>query len=227
MHPLAELPYVEIELHWQQDLPGPPEQRARQLRGALARRFADDDVFHQHSADGKPLYRYPQVQYRWLRGHGVVAGWGEAALKLLQLPWLDLELQLSERPVEIIDVFLNAREAVFAVSPRLLRYRLVSPVLLFNQENYRHYCRIDADAQRAERDRLLIAMMLNAMKGLEVFFDAHLYAAFATAKTRDSRYKGQRLIGISGEILTNALLPDGFALGHGVSHGYGWLTPVE
>ncbi len=36
-------------------------------------------------------------------------------------------------------------------------------------------------------------------------------------------YKDVHLAGFRGRLLTNLDLPDGFALGRAVSHGYGWI----
>lgn len=225
MHLLAKIPFAQVELIWNHVLPGQAAQRARQLRGALAHAFRDDPLFHQHDPDtGRPLYRYPRVQYRWNDGHGLIIGWGEAANRLLELPWLDLSLQLGEESVQISDAALTLRYAEFAVSERLEHYRLQCPVLLFNQENYRRYQAKSVSEQRLERERLLVSNLLIALRGLDVTFPERLYAAFTDSRPLPCPYKGQDFLGMNGEIVCNAVLPDGFALGHAVSHGYGWLT---
>lgn len=225
MHSLAKIPYAQVELTWDRDLPGPPGQRTRQLRGALANAFRGDALFHQHDPEtGKALYRYPRVQYRWLDGRGVVVGWADAAQRLLDRPWLDLDLQLGDDIASITDAALTLHYGEFAVSGCLERYQLRSPALLFNQENYQRYQQMDERAQRQERDRLLVAQLLMALRGLEVTFPERLYATFTRMRSRSCHYKGQDLFGLTGEIICNLVLPDGFALGHAVSHGYGWLT---
>jgi hypothetical protein len=224
MHPLAKIPCAQVELSWDRELAGKPPQRARQLRGALAHAFRDDPLFHQHDpATGRPLYRYPRVQYRWHEGRGLVIGWAEAATRLLDRPWLDLSLQLGDESVSIGDAALTLNHGQFAVSERLEPYRLNTPVLLFNQENYRRYQHMREQEQRLERDRLLVSNLLTALRGLEVTFPERLYATFTQTHTRPCHYKGQELLGIGGEFVCNVGLPDGFALGHAVSHGYGWL----
>lgn len=225
MHSLAKIPCAQVELTWVRDLEGQPAQRARQLRGALATAFRADPLFHQHDpATGKALYRYPRVQYRWRAGHGVVIGWAEAASRLLDRPWLDLHLQLGEESVSIGDAALTLNHGQFAVSERLERYRLCSPVLLFNQENYRRYQSMSEHEQSQERDRLLVSYLLTALRGLDVTFPERLYATFTRSQYRPCHYKGQDLLGVVGEIVCNAGLPDGFAFGRAVSHGYGWLS---
>jgi hypothetical protein len=227
MRLLAKIPHACVELHWDRALSGPAEMRASQLRGALARAFADDDLFHQHDNEGNVLYRYPRVQYRWYRGNGLVMGWQEAAHKLLQLPWLDLTLRLSNEPVSVTDAMLSTSHGIFAVSDRLQHYRLVSPALLFNQKNYQRYREKEEREQQVERDRLLVAQLLTAMRALQTNFPGHLYATFTYFHTRTCRYKQQELLGLTGRFVCNAVLPDGLAIGHAVSHGYGWIVPAN
>lgn len=227
MHLLDKRPYAEIELCWDREVPGPPKTRAGQLRGALAAAFAEDDLFHQHAADGQPLYRYPQVQYRWRGGHGLVVGWQAAAERLLRLPWLDLNLQLGNAAAGVADVRLVAHHAPFGVSQRLLHYRFISPALLFNQKNYAAYRTMDFSGRHAERDRLLVASLLMTLRGLAIEFPERLYATFTQFSTAVCHYKQQELLGLCGGFASNALLPDGLAIGHAVSHGYGWLAAAR
>ena len=224
MHLLAKVPCAQVALRWDRELAGGAEARARQLRGALAEAFRADDLFHQHDANGKPLYRYPLVQYRWQGGQGLVVGWGAAASRLLALPWLDLTLQLGEESVTVGDAALTLRYGPFGVSEQLLPYRLVTPALFFKSENYRRYQGLDERGQRAERDRLLVSNLLTAMRGLDIHFPVQLYAAFTRSRPRPCHYKGQELIGIDGDMACNAVLPEGLAIGHAVSHGFGWLV---
>ncbi|MCP5421235.1 MAG: hypothetical protein H6969_12220 [Gammaproteobacteria bacterium] len=226
MHLLSKIPYACVQLHWHNDVNGAAETRANQLRGAIAHAFAEDDWFHQHDADGKPLYRYPRVQYRWQDGQGVVIGWETAAERLLQAPWLDLNLHLGEEEVVVSDAMMSAQHGAFGISERLHHYVWRSPALLFNQDNYRRYQKMEPAQQRDERDRLLVAQLLTALRGLQVDFSAQLYATLTQFRTRSCRYKQQELMGIQGQFVSNAVLPDGFAIGHAVSHGYGWLGPA-
>lgn len=223
---LARIPYARVDLRWHEDLPGAAESRAKQMRGALAQAFADDDLFHQHDAEGKPLYRYPYVQYRWQGGQGVVVGWWEAANRLLQLPWLDLPLRLGNDEVCVTDATLTANYGSFELSERLHHYQIISPMLLFNQQNYRRYQVMNEGEQQAERDRLLVAQLLIAMRGLQVEFPVNLYATFTHVRGRVAHYKQQDLIGITGRFVCNAALPPDLAIGHAVSHGYGWIIPA-
>jgi len=63
------------------------------------------------------------------------------------------------------------------------------------------------------------------MRGLMVDFNVQLYAAFTEMEISLCYYKKQPMLGIKGCFVTNASLPNGFAIGHAVSHGYGWIVP--
>lgn len=224
---LAEVPFTSVELRWSKPLMGQPEQRIRQLRGVIANAFINDPRFHQHDEQGKPLYRYPQIQYRWKNGYGIIAGWESGAETLLNVGWLDLEFTLEKNSVQVYDALMTTKIAKFGISERLLRYKFVSPVLLFNQKNYQQYQKLNQKEQFAEIERLLVANLLSALKGLNIRFPAVLYATVLNVETQPCQYKQQTLLGISGEFITNAILPNDFAFGHAVSHGYGWIEKKE
>ena len=227
MHTLATHSQTQVELHWDKPVPGHPETRARQLRGALARVFRDDDRFHQHDALGHEIYRYPSIQYRWNQGHGIIIGWRAAAQALRNLPWLDLDLALGDHSVRVSDAVISCHSAEFAHSQRLEYYHLRSPLLLFNQENYRRYQDLPSNARQHELDRLLVAQLLTALRGLNVEFKQRLYAGFIDPHPRKCRFKQQDMLGFTGQFVCNAILPGSFAFGHAVSHGYGWTTPTQ
>ena len=123
MHILAQIPYANVELRWYSPLTGPAHVRTRQLRGAIAHAFPDDDRFHQHDAEGKELYRYPHIQYRWMDGYGVVVGWIMGAETLLNVSWLDLPLMIGKDEVQVSDAIMSTQYAQFGISDYLLHYQ--------------------------------------------------------------------------------------------------------
>lgn len=224
---LAEIPYAEVELRWPHPLAGVWQDRCHQLRGALAHAFPEDDRFHQHDETGRELYRNPRIHYRWRNGYGTVAGWLDCAEALLNLPWLNIPVRLGGDETHISDALIDTRYARFGLAQELLRYRFAAPVLLFSQKNYRRYQSMSEHAQTRERDLLLRNQMLAAFKGLGIQFPVLLYTAFTECRPVSCRLKGQTLLGMAGEFVSNALLPAGFAFGKSTSHGYGWVEPLE
>jgi hypothetical protein len=131
---------------------------------------------------------------------------------------------LGNKDVRITDATIELSKPVFGKADRLKRYRFRSPVLLFNQDNFHRYQHMSGSERRDELDRLLIAHILVALRGMGVEFAGRLYAGFTEGRALSSPYKGNNLLGIKGEFVSNACLPEAFAVGHAVSHGFGWIT---
>ena len=199
---------------------GPPAPHL--LRGAIASQFPNQPIFHQHTQNGL-IYRYPMVQYRWAKTAGVIFAFGVGAESLINVPFLNTALRLGDKIYYVADVQLDLFTHTFSISPRLNRYFFRSPWLPFNQANYLRYQRLSSRQQQTERDRIAVANILSALKGLDIFLTEHLYAGFVFKQSRVCRYKDVSLLGFQGTLLTNVDLPSGFGIGKAVSHGYGWI----
>ena len=211
---------VQVRLSWLEDDPGPPAPHL--LRGALGDLFHDDPLFHQHGEAGV-LYRYPLVQYRWDRRGAVVLGLGTGAQALARLDWPGMELRIGDRSLHVRDATCHFHRHLITLTGSLIRYRFAAPWLPFNQTLFQRYRELAETGQLLERDRLSVAGLLMALRGFGVEIHGRLFAAFEMRSSRPCPYKGVQLLGFRGRLLTNLDLPDGFALGRAVSHGYGWI----
>jgi hypothetical protein len=211
---------LTLRLTWVEAAPVRPA--AHLLRGAVAALFPDNPLFHQHDGD-QVIYRHPLVQYRWDRDEPILFAIGGAAQSLVGIDWVGRSLRIGEQYVTIRDAVCAFHQHTICPVERLLRYRFMAPWLPFNQENHRKYRSLPFAEREAERDRLAVAGLLIALRGFGVDFRTRLYAAFECHAARPCRYKGVELLGFRGRLLANVDLPDGFALGRAVSHGYGWL----
>jgi hypothetical protein len=211
---------VTVRLTWAEEVVLPPAPHW--LRGALAARFPDNPLFHQHDGT-RVLYRYPQVQYRWDEEGPMILGLGEAARFLSAVEWAGMQLQVGPHRLTLRDVVCRFRRHTIRPTPNLLRFTLMAPWLPFSQENYQRYQSLGPAEQAAERDRLAVAGLLIALRGFGVEFPGRLFAAFEVHSAPWCPYKGIRLLGFRGTLLANVDLPDGFAFGRATSHGFGWL----
>lgn len=215
---------VTVRLAWTEDAPMHPVPHL--LRGAIAARFVDNPLFHQHGGDGF-VYRYPRIQYRWDEDGPILFGVGEGALFLARVEWAGLELRLGERMVTVREAVHRFDRHFVGPTARLIRYRFESPWLPLSQDNYQPYRSLPPAAQEARLDTLAVNGVLIGLRGMGVDFPTQLYAAFEQATSVPCRYKGVDLLGFTGTLLVNADLPDGFALGRAVSHGYGWVRRLH
>lgn len=218
---MTDTRWVACELKWDRALS--PEVKVSYLRGAIGNLFPDDPLFHQHQ-DQRLLYRYPLIQYKMCEGRSWVVGWGEGADVLLRSPLVGQDLLLDGRCYRVVDQVFEQGEHDFVSLGSLCRYRFVTPLLLFKQENYREYCSMPPWRQAEERDRLARASILMSLRGLDVEIDWQLYAALEQFDTVACSFKRTTFHGIFGTLVTNIALPEHFAIGKKVSHGYGWLT---
>lgn len=209
-----------VRLRWREQIQGPPKPHL--LRGAIAERFPNEPLFHQHGQAGL-IYRYPLIHYRWSRGDGVLVGFRDGARLLTRLPFLDLTLRLGESDAVISEAQIHCAEGSVSVSDKLIRYRFVTPWIPFNQETYPAYKEMGYRSKVNERDRLAVANILMMLRGLSFVFPGRLYAAINERKNVCCRYKDQVLHGILGTFVANVNLPDHVAIGRAVSHGYGWI----
>ncbi len=194
------------------------------LRGALAARFADDPLFHQHGADGL-LYRLPRIQYRWDERGPMLVGLEEGAQRLLEVEWPGMVLCLGSERVTVSEAECLFQRFEVRMTGHLLRYRLAAPWLPFSQENYARYLGMGPTAQAQERDRLARGGILIGLRGLGVEVREQLFVAVEDVVLQRCDYKVVDLLGFWGRVLANAELPPGFAFGRAVSHGYGWIVP--
>jgi hypothetical protein len=192
------------------------------LRGAIAARFPANHILHQHGGE-RVIYRTPRVLYRWDQEGPLVLGRAEAAHFLAEVDWPGMELRIGEQPLTVRDAICTFRSHEIRPSPRLVRYRFVSPWLPLSQENYQQYRSLNLDGQADKRDRLAVAGLLMGLRGVGIEFPIQLYAAFYMHSARQCRYKEVNLLGFKGRLVANVDLPDDFAIGRATSHGYGWL----
>jgi Cas6b C-terminal domain/Cas6b N-terminal domain len=211
---------VQVRLTWAEDNPGPPAPHL--LRGALGERFRDNPLFHQHEESGV-VYRYPLVQYRWDWSGAALLGLGAGARALVESSWPGMELRVGDRVLHVRDATCDFHRHRIELTDHLVRYRFVAHWLPFNQDLIRRYGELTAGEQVRERDRLAVAGLLLGLRGFGVEINGRLFAAFEMLSSRPCPYKGVQLLGFRGRLLTNLDLPDGFALGRAVSHGYGWI----
>lgn len=221
---VEKIPAIRVELTWENPPPG--NNHAMELRGALASRFPENPLFHQHRHD-KFIYRYPLIQYRWAGGKGVIVGFHQGAMELVSLPWLGLELRLGETPMRVREADISCKIESLAFAAELQHYRFRSPWLAINQRNYEKYGQLSPETQAVERSRILVGNLLSAAKGLGVFLNHKVLATFQLQHVAPCRYKEQALLGFFGTIAINLHLPEDLAIGGKVSHGFGWLTKLE
>lgn len=196
--------------------------KANLLRGALSRDF-DHPLMHQHQ-DGKLLYRYPLVQFRWDRREHqpILFGIGDGAAHLLSLPLLGHRLIFGEETRQIVEIHTDTQLAQFSRAEEKLRYHFVTPWLPF--KNDQEARELDQQGLREKLAKKVVANTLITARALDVEIDWQLEADVHIRDVVSPTHKRIRRMGVFADVYMNIELPNHLGLGVAPSHGFGWLS---
>jgi len=217
---VKKIPMARVTLTFADNLG--PGIHAHTLRGAIATLFPEEDLLHQHLG-GKFLYRYPRIQYRWQGTKGFIVGFFEGAHLLAKLPLLEKTLVIEGISTQITNAEMRFSLEQVEIAAQSQSYSLVSPWLPFNQENFERYSKMGKFEGIRECERIAIGNLLTAFRGLGVEIQERITVSFQHQRQMTCKYKNQNFLGFLGTFLSNIILPDDFAIGKAVSHGFGWL----
>jgi hypothetical protein len=183
-------------------------------------------MFHQHGKDGF-LYRYPRIQYRWdvNTGEGMIVGIQEGAKSVENLSFMDQELRLGREHLTVIDEEHDHQTFEVEASEELEQYRLKTPLLALNSNQYEEYMKHGETTKRMSRvNKIVVNQIASTLQQLGYDDLPRVYAQILNPKETIQRFKGVNRVGFYGDLLCNIKLPRGiFAVGQKVSFGYGWI----
>ena len=205
-----------------------PTRAAHQLRGYFGNLFKErSPLLHNHYADGQPMYRYPLVQYKVLRGVPTLLGLREGAALLMEL-FLKVEcLEIHGQHYTVEHKALRHDEIPIGHCDQLLEYRFETHCLMLNQKNYQDYLKTTDDERATFLNKKLTNHLLSLLKGLDVWLEPHQrILTKAQLQERNVQFKNQKMIGFSGQFITNLMLPPHVGIGKSVARGFGSVIAV-
>ncbi len=204
-----------------------PGVKAKDLRGAIASLFPDNALFHQHSADGRLVYRYPLVQYKIIGGDGMLVGIGAGAAALAGIDLLNKTLTMGRSKYGIEEQRMYSGRVCLGASDRLLRYDFLSPWLGLNAKNYEYYQRTgDRGKRRALLERVLTGNVISLSKGLEYNISERIFTGILQIDEVQVSLKGTGMLAFTGSFAINFFIPDFLGIGKSVSRGFGAVIRV-
>lgn len=195
------------------------------LRGYFSEQFGEQsDLWHNHLADGRYIYRYPLVQYKVICGQPMVIGMGEGARLLIE-HFLDVrELQLDERSYTVYAKQVESKEVPVGVDGRLYTYEFRSPWFALNQDNHRRYQTAEPSERKALLQKLLTGHILALFKGVDHWEEEQIVVAPPVLQPVSAKFKNQKMLMFIGTFSANVHLPDYAGLGKSVARGFGTIT---
>ncbi|MDM8552449.1 CRISPR-associated endonuclease Cas6 [Desulfobacterales bacterium HSG2] len=195
------------------------------LRGFVGNLFKDYDVIHNHDpVTGKPIYRYPLIQFKLLRGTPVIIAITDKAVEAFAAIFMTLEkIRIGETEIPVYEKDLKLEEVSFGYSAETFMYEFASPWIGLNQASYRQYSGITDHAERnLMLKRKLIGNILSMSKYLDYWVEkGQEIRAEIRMKERPVNLKGRSMIGFAGMFKTNFVIPDDLGIGKSVSRGFG------
>lgn len=198
------------------------------LRGYFSQLFgAESDLWHNHRADGKPIYRYPLIQYKVIGRQPMLTGLGEGA-QLLTQHFLDVkELHIDGLRIPLHSKQIKSHKADIGVNGELHTYRFANPWFALNQENYQRYQNATPDARQQLLQRLLAAHILAFYKGINHWEKQQIMVSIVQLQPLTTQFKNQPMLMFKGQFVTNAQLPEYIGLGKSVARGFGSICQPD
>ena len=200
---------------------------AHKLRGYFADRFREEsDLFHNHEADGKSIYRYPLIQYKVIGKKPIVVGLGEGAKWLVRAFLQVDEIQIDEQVYPIQNKNLKSRDVPIGVGKELYRYEFYSPWMALNQKNYSLFKKMSSEEQNQKLQKILIGNILSFFNAFRHHEKQQVMLHLRIKDRLMTHFKNQTMETYRASFVTNVQLPDYIGLGKSVSRGFGTIKKM-
>jgi hypothetical protein len=200
------------------------QRDGHKLRGYFSEQFGQQsDLWHNHSTDGKPIYRYPLIQYKVVDNVPRVLGLEKGA-ELLINHFLDVqEIKIDDLVIPVHSKQVHSQTVEIGVRPQLFTYRFSTPWFALNQEKHQEYQQAPKDERLRILNGNLISNMFSLMKAVGYREKERIMTQVMDLKSVPGKFKGQTMNMFKGKFVTNVELPSYIGLGKSVSRGYGTI----
>jgi len=194
------------------------------FRGFIGNFFKNHDLIHNHDLKtGKPIYRYPLIQFKLIDDMPAIIAITDRAVKIFAEIFMKLDkIVIEDSVIPVFEKDLKVEEVEFGYSDEIFMYEFVSPWIGLNQKNFIKY----NDAGREEKNemlkRVITGNILSMAKHLDCWLsqDQKIKIDIKLKETKVN-LKGKSMTGFNGTFKANFCLPDYLGIGKSVSRGFG------
>ena len=199
------------------------------FRGFVGNIFRDHDLIHNHDLKtGKPIYRYPLIQFKLIDKTPAIIAITDRAVKIFAEIFMKLDkIVIEDTVIPVFEKDLKIEEVEFGYSDEIFMYEFASPWIGLNQKNYQRYETSIFSEKNEILKKTLIGNILSMAKYLDCWLEKNQKINIEL-QVREKRVnlKGKTMIGFSGIFKTNFIIPDGLGIGKSVSRGFGTVRRV-
>lgn len=197
------------------------------LRGYFGQLFKEHSpLLHNHFEDGSLRYAYPLVQYKVIEKVPHLIGLEEGSQLLTQLFLQIDEIQIEDQRYPVEHKQLQHQEYQLGIGSELYAYRLATPWMGLNQNNYNKYRQLPESEISPFLNRLLRNHLITFLKAMNCSLDQTLLVQSQLHETR-TQFKNQQMSAFVGTFTTNVEVPPGIGIGKSVARGFGSLLPYQ
>ena len=202
--------------------------QAHILRGAVGNLLRDDSLFHQHDLDGKPVYRYPLIQYKVLNQKGLILGLAKGAESLSELKLLGSTLVMGNSSYKVVQQQTSYSIVDVGYSSSLFQYDFMTPWIALNENNFEKYQKIGNQLRRKNLlTKILTGNLLSMSKGIGYSATNTIYSEIYHFEEVNTSLKGNPMLGFSARFAANFVIPDLWGIGKSVSRGFGVVSGYQ
>ena len=108
---------------------------------------------------------------------------------------------------------------------QIIKYKFITPWLALNQNNIKKYTAADLIEKEEILKRVLIGNILSFSKGMDYTVDETIIVKLDLNQI-DVKFKQKDMLAFIGEFFINFEIPDNFAIGKGISRGFGTVKKI-
>ena len=201
--------------------------QVHKFRGYVGNAFSEHDLIHNHDpATGKPIYRYPLIQFKIIENIPCIIALTDMAVEVFTDIFMSMdEINIEGQMIAVNEKDLKIETVAFGYSDETFMYEFISPWMALNQINYQRYKDNKTDEEKNDLlKRILTGNILSMAKYLDLQLspDQRIKTELQLKKIK-TNFKGKQMIVFKGIFKTNFRIPDGLGLGKSVSRGFGTI----
>jgi hypothetical protein len=205
-----------------------PNVQAKDLRGAVARHYKENDLFHQHSPAGSFIYRYPLIQYKIIQGNGIIVGLDQGARNVALINLLSENLKLGYEHYNVRQQEMSLSKKHIGIVGEKIKYHFLSPWLALNENNSCAYYRMGSHLQKRHLlEKILTANIISLSKGIKYTVPALISVTLHPMKEVPTKLKDTPMLGFTGMFDVNFELPEYWGIGKSVARGFGIIKKLQ
>jgi len=200
------------------------------FRGFVGNLFKEHDLIHNHNVEtGKVIYRYPLIQFKLIDNTPAIIAITDKAVKIFTDIFMTLDkINIDGIDIPVFEKDLKVETVDFGYSDETFMYEFVTPWLALNQKNYSKYEAATSNNEKQENlKKIFTGNILSMSKSLDYRLGCEQRInTTLQVKHRKVNLKGKTMLGFTGIVKTNFLIPDYIGVGKSVSRGFGCLKKV-